>query len=72
MKVREGFVSNSSSSSFVSSPIEMEGYCPCCYSKNIFTDEYMPFKCASCKTLFNKLLTIKDIRRKKIEKLEKV
>ena len=73
MKIRNGFVSNSSSSSFVGIECNDSQYCPNCFSNKDMSgcDDggYIYYSCGICHSDFSKPITLKDIRKLKLEKL---
>lgn len=73
MKIRNGFVSNSSSSSYTVTTIKMDSkcYCPECYSNREieYNDDSGWYECQECHSSFLEPLTIKDIRRMKLDEI---
>jgi len=71
MKIRNGFVSNSSSSSFTVVTVKMDSkcYCPICYSNKEIKQHEDYYECIECKNRFYDPLTIKDVRQLKLDKL---
>lgn len=73
MKLRTGFISNSSSSSYSVSHTKMDGksFCPYCYdNKEIYLrseeDGYKAYECRCCNNSFDTPLSLTDIRRLKL------
>jgi len=71
MKIRNGFVSNSSSSSFTVMSIKMDSkcYCPECFSNREIEQHEDNYHCVECGEYFYYPLDVKDIRKMKLDKL---
>jgi len=76
MKIRNGFVSNSSSTSYTIMTFlnDKSCYCPECYSNREihYNDDEDYYECQDCDGIFYDPLKIKDIRKIKLDKLDVV